>query len=173
MPGLSQELTPCRTVTVEEIRTAPVRFRNSVELAIAPERLFEVLADASAWPRWAKAITRVTWTSPGADRGDIGVGTTRTVHMRGGIVGEEEFLLWDPPRAMAFCFTATNAPGQEAFGELYEVEPTATGCRLTWTLAMWPSGVQRWSVRIGYPLLDRTFAWFLRRLRALTAAETG
>ena len=38
----------------------------------------------------------------------------------GGIVGEEEFLLWDPPRAMAFCFTATNAPGQEAFGELYE-----------------------------------------------------
>ena len=38
---------------------------------------------------------------------------------------------------------------------------------------MWPTGVQRWSVRIGHPVLDRTFAWFLRRLRALTAAEAG
>ena len=28
------------------------------------EQLFEVLADAEAWPHWASVITNVTWTSP-------------------------------------------------------------------------------------------------------------
>ncbi|WP_415823346.1 SRPBCC family protein, partial [Mycobacterium senriense] len=40
------------------------RFRNSVDLAITPERLFEVLSEAQSWPRWATVITKVTWTSP-------------------------------------------------------------------------------------------------------------
>jgi hypothetical protein len=61
------------------IKTAPFRFSNSVDLAITPEQLFEVLADAEAWPKWAKVITRVTWTSPQP----YGVGTTRTVDMLG------------------------------------------------------------------------------------------
>lgn len=159
------QMSACRAVTVADIATAPARFVNSVDLAITPEQLFEVLADAAAWPRWAPAITRVTWTSPPP----IAVGTTRTVDMRGGIVGEEVFTVWDPPRAMAFHFTATTAPGMDAFAEHYDVVATPTGCRLTWTLALWPLGVQRPIMKVTGPLLDAVFASFLRRLRRYTA----
>lgn len=71
---------PCERVDLSFIETAPYRFRNSVDLAITPEQLFEVLSDAESWPRWAKVITEVTWTSPEPR----GVGTTRVVEMRGG-----------------------------------------------------------------------------------------
>lgn len=157
-----------RLVEVAHIPAAPARFTNSVDLAITPEQLFEVLADAEAWPHWATAITRVTWTSPGAAEGDIAVGATRTVEMQGGIVGEEVFLDWDPPRTMAFCFTRTNAPGMAAFGEHYVVVPTAEGCRLTWTLSMWPTGAQRWILKLFAPVLDITFSSFLKKLRRYT-----
>lgn len=157
-----------RLVGVAEIPAAPARFTNGVDLAITPEQLFEVLADAEAWPYWATAITKVTWTSPGAAEGGIAVGATRTVEMQGGIVGEEVFLDWDPPRTMAFCFTRTNAPGMAAFGEHYLVVPTPEGCRLTWTLSMWPTGAQRWLLKLLAPVLDITFSSFLKKLRRYT-----
>ncbi|MDT5174686.1 MAG: hypothetical protein QOG37_1937, partial [Mycobacterium sp.] len=88
---------PCERVDLSFIEDAPHRFRNSVDLAITPEQLFEVLADAEAWPRWAKVITKVTWTSSEPR----GIGTTRVVEMRGGIVGNEEFIAWEPFTHMA------------------------------------------------------------------------
>lgn len=72
---------PCERVDLEFVDRAPYRFVSTVDLAITPEQLFEVLADASSWPHWASVITNVTWTSPEPR----GVGTTRTVEMRGGI----------------------------------------------------------------------------------------
>ena len=90
----------CERVGLDFIDNAPSVFRNSVDLAITPEQLFEVLADAESWPHWASVITNVTWTGPEPR----GVGTTRTVDMRGGIVGDEEFLTWEPFTRMAFRF---------------------------------------------------------------------
>lgn len=75
-------------------------------LPITPEQLFEVFADAESWPHWATVITDVEWTSPEPR----GVGTARTVTMRGGIIGDEEFLAWEPFSHMAFRFnTASTA----------------------------------------------------------------
>lgn len=91
---------PCERVDVSFTATAPFRFVSTVDLPITPEKLFEVLGDADSWPRWATVITRVEWTSP-LPRG---IGTTRTVTMRGGIVGDEEFLAWEPFSHMAFRF---------------------------------------------------------------------
>lgn len=71
---------PCERVGLSFTETAPYLFRNTVDLAITPEQLFEVLADPQAWPRWATVITKVTWTSPEP----FGAGTTRIVEMRGG-----------------------------------------------------------------------------------------
>src|SRR5918997_1452488 len=71
----------CDRVGLDFIDTAPFRFVSTVDLAITPEQLFEVLADAESWPQWATVITKVTWTSPEPR----GIGTTRTVHMRVGI----------------------------------------------------------------------------------------
>ena len=75
---------PCEQVGLEFLDRAPQRFSNSVDLAVTPDEIWEVLADAEAWPHWASVITNVIWTSPEPH----GVGTTRVVDMRGGIVGD-------------------------------------------------------------------------------------
>ncbi|MFC3961033.1 SRPBCC family protein [Nocardia jiangsuensis] len=155
---------PCEPVDADFVSNAPNRFRNSVDLAITPAQLFEVLADAEAWPRWAGVITEVTWTSAPP----IGVGTTRTVEMRGGIIGDEEFLIWEPDRRMAFRFNACSTKAVAAFAEDYLVEPTAGGCRLTWTLANRLAGPARFTGALGQPLMNATFRRFLANLRRYT-----
>ena len=158
------EMHACRLVDVDFIDAAPYRYSNSVDLAITPEQLFEVLEDAGSWPRWAKVITKVTWTSPPPR----GVGTTRVVDMRGGLIGDEEFLLWEPPTRMAFRFNASSEKTVQAFAERYDVEPTAEGSRLTWTLALDVAGPSRRLMPLGKPVMNLTFRWFLRNLRRYT-----
>lgn len=162
--GLNDKKYPCQRVDVGFIDTAPYRFSNSVELAITPEQLFEVLADAESWPRWASVITDVTWTSPQP----YGVGTTRTVTMRGGIVGYEEFIAWEPYTYLAFRFNESTTRALGAFAESYRVEPTAQGCRLTWTMAIKPLGPARLAMPVARPVMTVMLKWFLARLRRYT-----
>ncbi|MGD1237625.1 SRPBCC family protein [Mycobacterium seoulense] len=155
---------PCERVDVSFIDNAPFVFRNSVDLAITPEQLFEVLADAQAWPRWASVITKVTWTSPEPR----GVGTTRVVEMRGGMVGNEEFLAWEPFSHMAFRFNECSTQAVAAFAEDYRVEVIPGGCRLTWTMAQKPAGPARLGMYLVGPLLNLGLRRFLRNLRRYT-----
>ena len=93
-------MQPCEQVGLEFIDTAPFRFVSTVDLPVSPEQVWEVLDDAESWPHWATAITKVTWTSPQPH----GVGTTRTVDMRGGIVGDVGVLplaSWGYPHLLA------------------------------------------------------------------------
>jgi carbon monoxide dehydrogenase subunit G len=155
----------CEPVGLHFIATAPFRFVSVVDLAITPEQLFEVLADAESWPHWATAITKVTWTSPEPR----GVGTTRTVNMRGGIVGDEVFLAWEPFTHMAFRFDESSSGSISAFAEDYRVAPTAAGCHLTWVMAMKPKGIAgRIGMTLGRPVMARTFQKFLYNLRDYT-----
>ncbi len=165
----SPSLHPCAPVDLAWIDTAPHRFANSVDLAITPAQLFEVLADAAAWPRWAKAITDVTWTTPEPR----GVGTRRTVTMRGGLVGAEEFIAWEADRLLAFRFDEASERRIRAFAERYDVVATDDGCRLTWTLALEVGGVARFTLAPSKPLLGATFRWFLRNLRRYTDERFG
>ncbi len=95
-----------------------------------------MLADAESWPRWARVITKVTWTSPEPR----GVGATRSVDMRRGIVDDEEFSIWEPLRRMAFRFSKCSTKAVAVFAEDYWVEVIPNGCRPTWTLAQKPVG---------------------------------
>lgn len=152
----------CERVGLDFIDSAPYRFVSTVDLAITPEQLFEVLADAESWPHWATAITKVTWTSPEPR----GIGTTRTVEMRGGIVGDEEFLAWEPFSHMAFRFNEASSGSIGAFAEDYRVIPTANGCHLTWVMAMKPgNAAARWGMALSKPVMARTFQKFLYNLR--------
>ncbi|OBH74774.1 hypothetical protein A5681_11815 [Mycobacterium scrofulaceum] len=163
---------PCDRVDLSFIDSAPFVYRNSVDLAITPEQLFEVLADAESWPRWASVITKVTWTSPEPR----GVGTTRVVEMRGGLVGNEEFLAWEPFSHMAFRFNECSTQAVAAFAEDYRVEAVPGGCRLTWTMAQKPAGPARLAMYVVGPLLNLGLRRFLRNLRNYTDtrfAETG
>ncbi|OBG54856.1 MULTISPECIES: SRPBCC family protein [unclassified Mycobacterium] len=163
---------PCDRVDLSFIDSAPFVYRNSVDLAITPEQLFEVLADAESWPRWASVITKVTWTSPEPR----GVGTTRVVEMRGGLVGNEEYLAWEPFSHMAFRFNECSTQAVAAFAEDYRVEVIPGGCRLTWTMAQKPAGPARLAMYAVGPLLNLGLRRFLRNLRNYTDtrfAETG
>ncbi|MGD1112405.1 MAG: SRPBCC family protein [Mycobacterium sp.] len=153
----------CERVDLDFIDNAPSVFRNSVDLAITPEQLFEVLADAESWPRWAPVITKVTWTSPEPR----GVGTSRTVKMRG-IVGDEEFIAWEPFSHMAFRFNACSTRSVAAFAEDYRVQVIPGGCRLTWTMAQKPAGPARLAMVVVGPLLNLGLRRFLRNLRSYT-----
>jgi hypothetical protein len=158
------KMFPCERVSVSFTQTAPYRFTNSVDLAITPEQLFEVLADAESWPHWASVITKVTWTSPEPR----GVGTTRTVDMRGGIVGDEEYLTWEPFTRMAFRFNECSTRAVAAFAEDYRVEVIPGGCRMTWTLAQKPAGPAKLAMFVARPLLNLAFRRFLSNLRRYT-----
>nr|WP_090278944.1 SRPBCC family protein [Mycolicibacterium komanii] len=157
---------PCERVDLGFIETAPFRFVSTVDLTITPEQLFEVLADAESWPHWATVITEVTWTSPEPRR----VGTTRTVKMRGGIVGDEEFLAWNPYSHMAFRFNEASTGSIAAFAEDYRVVQTPQGCHLTWVMAMKPNGVAaRLGMSLGKPVMGAMFQKFLYNLRDYSA----
>ncbi|BCI89202.1 hypothetical protein NIIDMKKI_44080 [Mycobacterium kansasii] len=142
---MSVVMFPCERVELTfldpDSGEAPYLFRNSVELAITPEQLFEVLADADAWPRWASAIKKVTWTSPQPYH----VGTTRSVDMHGGMEVNEEFLVWEPVHRMAFRFNECSTQAVAAFAEDYRVEVIPGGCRLTWTMAQSPPAQRSWA----------------------------
>ncbi|MDT5328010.1 MAG: hypothetical protein QOF25_5162 [Mycobacterium sp.] len=69
----------------------------------------------------ATAITKVVWTSSEPR----GVGTTRTVSMRGAIVGDEEFIAWEPFSHMAFRFNQSTSNAVSGFAEDYRVVQTA------------------------------------------------
>jgi carbon monoxide dehydrogenase subunit G len=155
----------CERVGLDFIDNAPFRFVSTVDLSITPEQVFEVLDDAESWPQWATVITNVTWTSPQPR----GVGTTRTVDMRGGIVGDEEFLAWEPHSHMAFRFNQASTGSIAAFAEDYRIVPTASGCNLTWVMAMKPKSVAaRMGMSLGRPVMSWMFQRFLYNLRSYT-----
>ena len=160
---------PCEPVDLDFLPSAPHRFANSVDLGVTPEQVFEFLADATTWPLWATVITGVTWTSPEPHR----VGTTRRVAMRFGIVGDEEFLAWEPGVRMAFRFNASSTSALAAFVEDYRIEPTASGCRLTWTLANRLTGAARLFAPLSAPVMNLTFRRFLANLRRHTDERFG
>ena len=153
---------PCEHVDLAFVESAPFRFVSTVDLAITPEQLFEILADAESWPHWATVITKVVWTSPEPR----GVGTTRTVSMRGNIVGDEEFIAWEPFSHMAFRFNESTSNAISAFAEDYRVVRTETGCHLTWVMAMKPAGLAgRLGMTLGQPVMAWLFQRFLHNLR--------
>jgi carbon monoxide dehydrogenase subunit G len=158
----------CDKVTDSWIDTAPVRLVNSVTIRATPQRIWAALEDAAAWPRWASVITRVEWTSPAP----FGVGTTRTVTMRGGMVGYEEFIAWEPHHRMGFRFNEASMDGVRAFAERYTLEPLADGrTRVGWIMAMQPKGVSRLIVPLTQVPMRLLFGRMLRRFGQLVETE--
>ncbi len=127
----------CERVGLDYFDSSPCRVVASEIVAASPERIFDVFADAESWTRWAFPIIGVEWTSPFP----LEVGSTRTVTMRGGMVGWEEFIAWEPHRRMAFRFNETIEGGPAAFAEDYLVVDLGDGRSLVkWTLAMTLTG---------------------------------
>lgn len=123
----------CEDVGLEFFDEAPSKYMASQEIAATPEQVFDVFLDADAWARWAMPITAVEWTSGFP----IEVGSTRTVYMRGGLIGYEEFIAYEHGARMAFRFDEVSMKGVQAFAEDYRVTDLGAGrCRVDWTMAM-------------------------------------
>lgn len=157
---------PCREVDLAFLHSAPLIFSNTVSVALAPEDLFAFLARPDTWPQWASVITNVEYTSPEP----FGVGTTRLVTMRGGLLGDEEFLAWEPGVHLAFRFTSSSTSALSAFLEDYRIVPTATGCDLTWALAQELKGPSKLFAPLSRPVMNLLFRRFLHNLQRVTAA---
>lgn len=156
---------PCRRVDLSFLDSAPLVFSNTVSIALSPDELFAFLVRADTWPRWASVITKVEYTSPEP----FGVGTTRLVSMRGGLLGDEEFLAWEPGSHLAFRFNASSTSAVAAFLEDYRMVPTSTGCDLTWALAQELNGPSKIFSPLSRPISNVMFRRFLRNLQAVTA----
>jgi hypothetical protein len=151
---------PCRKVGLEFLDSAPARFDSVVQVRATPAEIFETFEDAHSWTLWAPPIRRVEWTSPKP----FGVGTTRTVYMAGGLVGREEFIAWEPGRRMAFRFDAVSRKQVDAFVEDYHVEDLdGRVCRVSWTMALAPTGPGRIVMPLVAPLMGVALRWMLGR----------
>ena len=139
----------------------------SVEIPVRPDQLFEILEDAEAWPRWLTAITKVVWTSPDPK----GVGTTRTVEIKGAFIADEEFIAWETNRRMTFRFARCSRRVFRAFAEDYRIEPTDNGCQLTWSVLIRPLGIPERLLTFMRPLLELSLRRNLTRLRAYSTAR--
>ena len=124
---------PCDEVGLEFFDVAPTKYEASVEIDATPDQIFDAFLDADAWVEWAMPITGVEWTSGFP----IEVGSTRTVHMKGDIVGYEEFIAYEHGTRMAFRFNEASKPAIKAFAEDYQVTDLGNGrCRVDWVMAM-------------------------------------
>jgi Polyketide cyclase / dehydrase and lipid transport len=126
--------------------TAPYRRVHPLDLPVPVERVWAGLA-ASRPMWWCRALSAVEWTSPRP----FGAGTTRQATVLGVVKLYERFVQWDEGRHMRFELTGASVPLFRRFGEDYLLEPTATGCRFTWTFAYEPQ------TRLGNPISDAIF----------------
>ncbi|MGI9601836.1 MAG: SRPBCC family protein [Acidimicrobiales bacterium] len=92
------------------------------------EETFAGFEDADAWPVWLDPVDEVVWTSPQP----FGVGTTRDIKGRTGVISET-FFAWEHGRRMGFYFASGAVPGLAAFAEDWALTPRGVDeCELVW-----------------------------------------
>jgi hypothetical protein len=158
---------PCERVGLEFIETAPFRSTNSVDLPIGPAQLWRVLEEPESWPRWS-FVTKMTWTNPQR----LGVGSTRAIELRRGSA-IDEVIAWKPHSHMAFRMTQNSDPSQQASVEELRIEPTPTGCRLTWTLAHDVTKPPLLARILAKKTMEWQYSEYLGKLRQYTVQRFG
>ncbi|UUZ61362.1 SRPBCC family protein [Nocardioides sp. B-3] len=94
--------------------------------------LWAALAADDAVVSWGVGATGMRWTTPKP----YGVGTVREVTVAGIATVREQFYRWDEGQRMSFFVAESTRPGIRRMVEDYVVEETATGSRLTRTVAL-------------------------------------
>lgn len=165
----------CEKVGVEFFDTAPTRYQATQEIEATPDQVFAAFLDADAWVQWAMPITGIEWTSGFP----IEVGSTRTVHMKGGLVAYEEFIAYEHGVRMAFRFNEASKDSIKAFAEDYQVSDLGEGrCQVEWTMAMAtgrdPSGfMAKLSNRVMGFMVRRMLRKFARLVESTAKADAS
>lgn len=157
----------CKEVGLSFFESTKNCYKATVEINATPEQVFECFEKAEAWSTWAPPITKVEWTSPKP----FGLGTTRTVSMLAGLVGDEVFIAWDYPKRMAFCFTACSKDLVESFAEDYEVTVLDNGkTQVVWTMAMAVKGAGSVMMPFFAPFMRMANQWMFGRFKKYVEA---
>jgi hypothetical protein len=143
----------CEPVDETYFDNAPYRHSYPVELDVPPERVWQSLMSDRALADWGLGIS-LEWTSPRP----FGIGTTRSVVLPlHAITVHEQFFRWDDGHRKSFYVTEANRPLLRSFAEDYLVEPTATGSRFTWTVALTPADRAQLLMRVSDPLMNLVY----------------
>ena len=154
----------CEKVGLEFFESAPTIHKATVEIDATPDDVFAVLLDGHAWTQWAFPITGVEWTSGFP----LEVGSTRTVHMRGGLDGYEEFIAYEHAKRMAFRFNEASKDNLKAFAEDYQVSDLGGGrSRVEWTMAMDSGGGSGLRAKVMGPVMSFAVKRMLKKFGRL------
>ena len=154
----------CEKVGLDFFESAPTRYQTTVDVDATPDDVFDAFLDADAWVEWAMPITGVEWTSDFP----LEAGSTRTVHMKGDMVGYEEFLAFDHGKRMAFRFNEASSDKIKAFAEDYQVTDLEDGrCRVEWTMAMETGSTSGFRSKIVDPVMGFVIGRMLRKFGRL------
>ena len=157
----------CTPVGVEFLEQTNNVFVAREVVRATPGQVFDVFEDAHAWTEWALPIQKVEWTSPRP----YNIGTTRSVHMMGGLIGYEEFVAWERGSRMAFTFVGANKDATEKFLEDYRVRDLGNGsCEVEWYMAMEVRGFSRHLMFLTRPLMRFANRRLLRKFRQYAEA---
>lgn len=144
----------CRAETLDFVERAPASFLTEADLPAPPEKVFEVFADVSSWPRWFDDMRDGRWMTDQTS----GVGATRRMTL-GLIAVEETILAWEPGSRFSFRIDRATLPLIRAMVEDYQLVPTQNGTRLVWKAAYDPS----WITRLLHPIVRAVFGAQFRR----------
>ena len=124
---------PVRPVDDSFFATAPRSIPVTVELAATPAQVWEALGSDRMWS-WLPVLDRLRWLTPRP----LSEGAVRVLRVARLFTIEEHFYRWEDERRATFHVTAATRPVLNALAEDFVLEPTATGTRLTWTMALDP-----------------------------------
>jgi uncharacterized protein YndB with AHSA1/START domain len=149
----------------EWIPTAPLVVRRRRDVASPTSAVWSIIADHEQWVEWFRSVSIVRVTGAAA-----GVGGERSVKIPGMWV-DEVFTAWEPERR--FAFTAVRAPRTlQSLAESVELQPTATGCTVTYTQGVEPTPGFGWMWKLVSKRMGSELAKALDALAAMAEATS-
>lgn len=152
---------PLEEVGDDFLASATTKTVQVIDVPVPVEQLWDALSADDAVKAWSPAVSRVSWSAK-----PYGVGTIREVTIGGAATVREQFYRWDENKRMTFFVAESSRPGIRRFAEDYVVESTATGSRLTWTVALEPKRLAGPGARIGSAALGLAVGKMTRTLGA-------
>jgi hypothetical protein len=150
---------PLEPADASIFETAPLIYRYTVRLAVAPERVWASIASDRSLADWGLGVKALRWTSPRP----FGVGTTREVVLPlGTMTVRERFFRWDEGKGYSFYVYEANRPGLKRFAEDYVIEPDGSGALFTWTIAIEPQPRMTPLMKVLSPVTRQAFGQVAR-----------
>jgi len=116
-----------------------VKQRASYEVtarsAAPPQQVFDLLADAPSWRRWAGPMVMQSWWEREGSPAPGGVGAIRRLGLCG-VSSREEIVVYDPPRHHGYTLLSGVVRDYRADVRL---EPDGSGTRIVWSGSFTPT----------------------------------